>query len=155
MAASATGTGPVQVNRGTFGGNGIVTGPVTIGTGTTPAVLSPGGIHGVGLLTLQSSLTFKANTLYRWNIEAATLRTDQVVAQGVTIESAAELRVNPHGTILPVGEVFVVISNSSASPISGTFTNLPDGGTITIGSNTFQANYEGGDGNDLTLTVVP
>jgi hypothetical protein len=25
---------------------------------------------------------------------------------------------------------------------------------VTIGSNTFQANYEGGDGNDLTLTVV-
>jgi len=25
---------------------------------------------------------------------------------------------------------------------------------ITIGSNKFQANYEGGDGNDLTLTVV-
>jgi len=24
-----------------------------------------------------------------------------------------------------------------------------------IGSNTFQANYEGGDGNDLTLTVIP
>ena len=31
----------------------------------------------------------------------------------------------------------------------------PDGGTITIGSNTFQADYAGGDGNDLTLTVVP
>lgn len=154
VAASATGTGPVQVNRGTFGGNGIVTGPVTIGTGTTPAVLSP-GIHGVGLLTLQSSLTFKANTLYRWNIDAAALRADQVVAQGVTIESGAELRVNEHGTTLPLGEVFVVISNSSASPISGNFSNLADGGIITIGVNNFQANYEGGDGNDFTLTVVP
>ena len=40
-------------------------------------------------------------------------------------------------------------------PIIGTFMNLPDGGTITAGNNTFQANYEGGDGNDLTLTVVP
>ena len=35
------------------------------------------------------------------------------------------------------------------------FSNLPDGSTVTIGSNTFQADYEGGDGNDLTLTVVP
>ncbi len=33
--------------------------------------------------------------------------------------------------------------------------NLPDGGSITVGNNTFQASYEGGDGNDLTLTVVP
>jgi hypothetical protein len=39
--------------------------------------------------------------------------------------------------------------------IAGIFINLPDGGTITVGSNTFQANYEGGDGNDLTLPVVP
>ena len=38
--------------------------------------------------------------------------------------------------------------------ISGTFTNLPDGGSIIIGNNAYQANYQGGDGNDLTLTVV-
>jgi len=37
----------------------------------------------------------------------------------------------------------------------GTFSNLADGAIVTIGSNTFQANYEGGDGNDLTLTVLP
>lgn len=32
---------------------------------------------------------------------------------------------------------------------------IPDGGSITLGNNTFQASYSGGDGNDLTLTVVP
>jgi hypothetical protein len=49
----------------------------------------------------------------------------------------------------------VVINNTSATPIAGRFGNLPDGATVTVGSNTFLANYEGGDGNDLTLTVVP
>ena len=39
--------------------------------------------------------------------------------------------------------------------IAGSFGNLSDGGILTVGSNTLQANYEGGDGNDLTLTVVP
>ena len=43
----------------------------------------------------------------------------------------------------------------TSSAIAGTFANLSDGASITIGSNTFQASYEGGDGNDLTLTVVP
>ena len=38
---------------------------------------------------------------------------------------------------------------------SGTFSNLADGSTLTVGNNSFQANYEGGEGNDLTLTVVP
>jgi hypothetical protein len=59
------------------------------------------------------------------------------------------------GSVLPLGSVFTVINNTAATPISGTFSNLADGSTFTVGSNTFQANYEGGDGNDLTLTVVP
>jgi len=46
-----------------------------------------------------------------------------------------------------------VISNTSATPIAGTFANLPDGAILTVNGNNFQANYEGGD--DLTLTVVP
>ena len=58
------------------------------------------------------------------------------------------------GTLTP-GTVFTAISNTAATPIAGTFANLADGSTFTFGSNTFQANYEGGDGNDLTLTVVP
>jgi len=32
---------------------------------------------------------------------------------------------------------------------------MPDGAILTVGSNHLQASYEGGDGNDLTLTVVP
>jgi hypothetical protein len=51
--------------------------------------------------------------------------------------------------------VFTAISNTSTTPIAGTFGNLADGSTVTIGVNTFQASYSGGDGNDLTLTVVP
>jgi hypothetical protein len=48
-----------------------------------------------------------------------------------------------------------VIDNPSGTPIAGTFANLADGSTLTVNGNTFQASYEGGDGNDLTLTVVP
>jgi hypothetical protein len=39
--------------------------------------------------------------------------------------------------------------------IAGVFANVADGGTVTVGNNTFQANYKGGDGNDMTFTVVP
>jgi hypothetical protein len=56
---------------------------------------------------------------------------------------------------LPLGTVFTVIDNIAANSIVGTFINLPGGSTFTVGSNTFQASYEGGDGNDLTLTAVP
>lgn len=37
----------------------------------------------------------------------------------------------------------------------GTFSNLADGSTFTVNGNTFQADYERGTGNDLTLTVEP
>ena len=59
------------------------------------------------------------------------------------------------GGRLNVGTTFTVINNAAATPIAGTFANLPDGSMITIKGNNLQASYEGGDGNDLTLTVVP
>ena len=59
---------------------------------------------------------------------------------------------NPKGVMLSHGNL---LSNASANPINGTFSNLADGAIVAIDGNNFQANYEGGDGNDLTLTVVP
>ena len=56
---------------------------------------------------------------------------------------------------LTVGTVFTVINNTSANSIFSTFSNLADGSVFTSNGNNFQASYEGGDGNDLTLTVVP
>jgi hypothetical protein len=49
----------------------------------------------------------------------------------------------------------MVISNTSVNPISGTFSNLADGAIVNVKGNNLQASYTGGDGNDLTLTVVP
>jgi hypothetical protein len=52
------------------------------------------------------------------------------------------------------GLSLTLISNTSASPINGTFNNLPEGAIVNVNGNNFQASYEGGDGNDLTLTAV-
>ena len=51
--------------------------------------------------------------------------------------------------------VLTVIKNTAAAPIAGTFRNRPDGGIVTANGNNLQASYSGGDGNDLTLTLVP
>ena len=50
--------------------------------------------------------------------------------------------------------VLTVIKNTAPTPIAGTFSNLPDGGIVTVNGNNLQASYSGGDGNDLALTVV-
>jgi hypothetical protein len=154
---SATGAGPVQVNAGTFGGTGSVTGGVTVGTGTgTHALLAP-GVNGPGTLSLASFLIFNSDGSYKCELAATPHpRVDQVSANGVTIERGARFMLRTKGNqTLPIGTVFTVIDNTAATPITGIFANLPDGSTFTVGNNTFQVSYEGGDGNDVTLTVVP
>jgi hypothetical protein len=59
------------------------------------------------------------------------------------------------GTGLLPGSVITIFNNTSATPINGRFSNLPDGSIITIGNRNCQVSYSGGDGNDLTLTVLP
>jgi fibronectin-binding autotransporter adhesin len=54
-----------------------------------------------------------------------------------------------------VGTVAIVINNTAATLIAGEFENLPDGLVFTSEDNTFQVDYAGGDGNDLTLTRIP
>ena len=157
-SGSATGTGAVGVNAGTLGGKGTVAGAVTLGTGSgTGAFLAPGiNASKPATLTIQSGLTFKADSTYSYKLDTNRARADQVIANGVTIESGAQFNFTPVANKrLTAGTVFTAISNTSANPISGTFANLPNGSTFTVGRNNYQVSYSGGDGNDLTLTVVP
>jgi autotransporter-associated beta strand protein len=155
---SATGTGTVQVNTGTLSGTGIMTGAVTVGTGTSSgAIVSPGnGATAPGILTSNSALTFNSRSTYKCILNRSTPTAGEITARGVTINSGASFSFVDSGTgTLTVGTVFTVINNTSANPISGTFRNLADGSVFTSNGNNFQASYEGGSGNDLTLTVVP
>jgi autotransporter-associated beta strand protein len=156
---SGTGTGPVNVNSGTLGGSGIIAGATTIGSGTgAGAFLAPaaGGTKQL-TLTIQSSLTFNSDATYTCTFKAKKnkAKTDKVVANGVTINGATLNLAGQTQGSLKQGLRLTLISDTSGNPISGTFSNLPDGGIVTINGNNLQASYSGGDGNDLTLTVVP
>jgi len=154
---SSIGGGPVTVTAGTLGGRGIVSGAVTLGTGNGKgAIIAPSqNASNPTTITLQKLLTFKddGSYLYRLNTNKGTA--DQVIAKGVTIASGAQFNFKTVGNKkLTTGTVFTAISNTATSPISGTFANLADGATVTLGRNKLQVSYSGGDGNDLTLTVV-
>ena len=153
---SGTGSGPVQVTAGTFGGGGKVSGAVTVGTGSGPGAFLGPGATGVipGTLTLRKKLTLMADATYKVTMNSSSVAADKVSAKGVKIGGAQILLDDRAASVLPAGTVFTVINNTAATPIAGTFANLADGTTVIVGNNTFQANYEGGDGNDLTLTVV-
>lgn len=154
---SGTGSGPVQVNRGRLGGMGTIAGAVTVGKGSGHgAILSPGYHHGSnpGTLTIESPLTFSSDATYEIEVNSSSETADEVVALGVTINNGAQTSFADLGRgALPTGTIFTVINNTAATPIAGTFSNLPDGSSFTSNGNTYQVNYEGGDGNNLTLTV--
>jgi autotransporter-associated beta strand protein len=156
MSGSGTGSGAVRVNAGTLGGRGTISGAVTVGTGTgAGAVRAPGKFRTgkPGILTIQSTLTFNSDATYEAGLNTSDAIADQVVANGVIISGAQFSLVDRGRFALPQGTVFTVIDNRSGTPIAGAFANLADGSTFTKHGNTFQASYEGGDGNDLTLTV--
>ncbi len=160
LGGSGTGTGPVQVEGGQLGGKGRIAGAVTIGTGSgAGAALSPGYLHGIGrpgALTIQSSLVFNSDAIYRMELSSSNVTADGVVADSVTINAGAQFIFSDIGSgILPPGTTFTVINNTAATAIAGTFSNLADGATFISNGNSYRVNYGGGDGNDLTLSVVP
>jgi autotransporter-associated beta strand protein len=153
---SGTGSGPVRVKSGALGGTGSVAGSVTVGANIpgNGAFLVPGASFGhPGTFTILGSLTFNSDGFFNCGFRETTI--GQVIANGVAINSEAQFAFfNNRGTVFPGGTVIIVINNTAATPIAGQFENLPDGFIFTSGGNSFQVNYEGGDGNDLTLTAL-
>ena len=87
---------------------------------------------------------------HNFDLNSSTAESDSVVANGGTINSGALFDFTGiRHCRLPIGTVFTIIEDSTANPIAGTFSNLSDQLTFISRGNTFEVNYEGGDGNDL------
>lgn len=115
LDVSPQGTGFVVAAGQTLGGEGAVTGDLTI-AGT----LAPG--NGVGTLALQSALTFATGGTFLVEV-AAPSSADQVALSG-TAALGGTLAVTNLGGTLAAGQAFTVMT---ASAFSGAFatTNLP------------------------------
>ncbi len=149
-------TSAVSVLVGTLTGAGSTTGAVTIGNGSggNDAFISPG--NSPGTITTSSALSLLLDATYSFELNSGLLTADMIVANGVSIDGATFSITDLGAATLSPGTFFTAIDNTSGGAITGTlFTNLPQGGTITAGANTFLANYSGGNGNDLVLMVVP
>ncbi len=152
---SATGRGSVEVISGKLRGGGIIHGAVILGTGSgSGAILSPGSnAVTLGIMTIGDAVTFNADAIYKCGFNSDSATAGKVVADGATINGASFSFADFGSNTVPPGTTFTIIDNTAATPIAGVFANLADGSLFTVGSNTFLANYEGDDGNDLTLTV--
>ncbi|MBX3731169.1 MAG: autotransporter-associated beta strand repeat-containing protein [Verrucomicrobiae bacterium] len=71
---------------------------------------------------------------------------------GATLHLPEDLPLSP--TPSQDGDTFLILDNDEGDPVLGTFAGLPEGTTIPFRSRHLRISYSGGDGNDVTLTVV-
>jgi autotransporter-associated beta strand protein len=141
---------PVQVFGARLQGSGTV-GHVTFG-GSTAMRFAPGASPGI--LTTSN---FNANALGGGQVE--------IELNGPTVGSGYD-QINVRGSVNLTGltlsptlnfasadnDQFTIINNDGADAVIGTFTGLPQGAELYIGSEQFQISYTGGTGNDVVLT---
>jgi autotransporter-associated beta strand protein len=129
------GTGQVQAISTFF--NGLVSPGASAGNLTASTLLPPNG----GRLRIEINGLIPA------------VEYDRLTASGsVTLGGVLELI---FGFTPAHGDSFTILSKTSAGPISGSFSGLPEGQSFPHAGLLFQITYMGGDGNDAVLTRVP
>src|SRR5262249_45335178 len=140
---------PVTVNSGgTLAGTGTV-GSVTVNSGGT---LSPGTSPGI-LTTDDLTLNDGSTLTIELNGPPVGTQYAQVNVTGTVTVLSATLHV-VLGFTPSAGQVFTIINNDSTDPVVGAFAGLAEGAILSVGGALFTLSYEGGDGNDVTLTAL-
>ena len=137
----------------------VATGSTIKGTGTvgdllvqSAATLAPGlspGCLATGDLTL--------NGVFEVEIDGATVCTqyDQTDVTGTVDISGATLDIQRLSIYDPADATeFIIIANDGADAVTGAFIGLAEGATTTVDGVEYEVSYAGGDGNDVTLTVI-
>ncbi|HZK09352.1 MAG TPA: BspA family leucine-rich repeat surface protein [Bacteroidales bacterium] len=79
---------------------------------------------------------------------------DQLVVNGtVDITDATLTLVDNFAGSLPEGHIFTIINNTGTGAVVGTFNGLPEGTAMSFNGQGLVISYNGGDGNDVVLTV--
>jgi autotransporter-associated beta strand protein len=156
-AGSASGPGPVVINKGNLYGFYTIDGPISVNNGGKLLPWGNAFVSYYGSFETKSTVTFGAGSSYVWDLKTGTTETDMLIADGVTIGSGAIFTPVVSGsTKIEAGTELIAISNTSANPISGSFAGYPEGAAVPLGpGNTALVSYTGGDGNDFTFTVLP
>ncbi len=143
----------LMVNNGSF----ALTNGATLTT--------PGGFTSPGTLSLGTSASAGGKLVVTGSLSQTGTYAGQVGgapdsnAVGTITASAVTLSGTLSVYRLPdfapsTGASYVLISNTGASPVSGTFTGLGEGATFTFDFVDYRISYAGGDGNDVVITAL-
>jgi hypothetical protein len=133
--------------RGNLAGNGKLLG--AFGDG----MIDPGPLGKPGRLTIHEVLRAGLHVDLAGSVAGNDY--DQVVILDRVL-TLLQLQVNLAADFTPApGESFLILDNQGILPLTATFYNLPQGAILEAGNSSFQISYIAGDGNDISLTVVP
>lgn len=84
-----------------------------------------------------------------------TAKADRGTTRGVTIGAAQLFAFCEVGTgTTQIGTTFILIDDAIPTPISGTFTGVPEGAEIPFGGYLWKFSYLGGNGNDFSGEIL-
>ncbi len=136
-------------NGATLGGAGSTTAAVTV---TSGGFLNAGLASGDTTDDLGSgTLVVSAGSTYAVRLDSTTVNTgyDQVDVTG-TVTLGGNLQLTA-GFTPAAGDTFIIIDNDLTDAVTGTFSGLVEGATVTAGGQNFVISYVGGTGNDVVL----
>ena len=149
LLLNGTGNNPgtTQINAGTLGGLGTITGPVNVNAGGTihPGNLDASGVSIIGTLST-GALTLTSNSTSVFDLAGST-NYDKIVSSGA-ITLAGVLSINNFGTFTNG----TVLDLEHGDSLTGTYSGIANGGFYTFGGQQFEAEYTG---TDFELVVVP
>jgi autotransporter-associated beta strand protein len=143
--------GNVSVLDGRLSGTGTIAGTIT-GDGPAGSVISPG--PGPARLTAWQLSLSHLLELELNGVQAGTLYDQLRVIERVSIAGGLDLDLSV-GYAAQLGDSFTIIDNLSSQPPLNPFTGPAEGALFTANGYQLRLSYLGGDGNDVTLTVVP
>ncbi len=139
---------------GTLGGTGTLAWNQAYPAYANGAI-NPGTSASTGILSTDE-IAFQSNGSLSVQLNGTTAgaQHDRLNVTG-SVALAGNLNVSLGTGYTPaIGDQFVILTNDSNDPISGTFNGLSEGGLFAVSGNYFQITYTGGDGNDVVLTNI-
>ncbi|QIE60058.1 HYR domain-containing protein [Rasiella rasia] len=135
-------------------------GPHIIASQTTiEGAIAPGESNSAGLLQTNGDIVFSANDTWQielFNTSGAGSGHDhlQLLGSTLTLSNASLNLIADAGYSPTTNDTFLIADVPGATPVNGTFENLPEGAVFIEGGFDYQISYVGGSGNDIELTVL-
>jgi FlgD Ig-like domain len=114
-----------------------------------PATLT---LNRISCLQQQGNFTLSAGATYEAMLTSTASYEKLQVLGEVGLAGTLDLDVST--LTASIGDAFMLIDNDGVEPVTGAFAGLAEGAQFAAGGHTFQISYQGGDGNDVVVTVV-